>query len=110
MAAKELPQHQQQPLKTLYELGKNAHFHEVYIHKLGQQLGLGTVQYQSGRDKLARLARELEEAGYVRRRAGRYIFFFERSSGRRQSESQLEGFGYLSLTDEGHRIVEENLS
>jgi hypothetical protein len=50
MAAKELPQHQQQPLKTLYELGKNAHFHEVYIHKLGQQLGLGTVQYQSGRD------------------------------------------------------------
>ena len=109
MAPTELSEDQQQLMRTLYQLGENAYFHEVYVHKLGQQLGLGTVQYQRGRDELARLARELEEAGYVRRSSGGYGFFFERLSGRREAESQLEGFGYLSLTDEGRQMVEEDL-
>jgi hypothetical protein len=109
MAAKEPNQQQRQLLKTLYELGQNAYFRQVYVHKLGQQLGLGTVQHQRDRDELARLARGLEEAGYVRRSGGGYLFFFETPSGRRQADSQVEGFGYLSPTDEGRRMVEENL-
>jgi hypothetical protein len=109
MGARELDEQQQQLMKTLYELGVNTYFHEVYVHRLGQQFGLGTVQYQRDRDELAKLASELEEAGYVRRSPGRYVFFFERTPGRLQSEKRVESFDYLSLTDEGRREVKGSL-
>jgi Mn-dependent DtxR family transcriptional regulator len=109
MGARELDEQQQQLMKTLYELGVNTYFHEVYVHRLGQQFGLGTVQYQKDREGLAKLASELEEAGYVRKSPGRYVFFFEYTRERLQSERRVESFDYLSLTDEGRREVEDNL-
>jgi hypothetical protein len=107
MAAKELEEQHRQLLRALYELGQNSYMHEVYVHKIGQELGLGTVQYERGRDELARLARELEEAGYIQRSGGGYAFFYEKFPERNETESQVEGFGYLALTDEGRRKVEE---
>jgi hypothetical protein len=109
MRAKELDEQQQQLMKTLYELGQNTYFHEVYVHKVGQQLGLGTVQYQKDGEELARLASELEEAGYVRKSPGRYVFFFEYNRERLQSERRIETFDYLSLTDEGRSEAEGSL-
>lgn len=110
MAAKEIDEQHKRLLRKLYELGRNAYMRAVYVHRLGQELGLGTVQYEKDRDELARLARELEEAGYIRRSGGGYAFFYERNQERgRPAESQVEGFGYLSLTDEGRRKVEEDL-
>ena len=110
MGVNELDENQQQLIKTLYELGRNSYFHEVYVHKLGQQFGLGTVQYQTDRDELVRLANELEEAGYVRKSPGRYVFFFEYTPGSLQSERRVESYDYLSLTDEGRSTVEGSLS
>jgi hypothetical protein len=110
MPEKEIEEHHERLLRVLYELGRNAYMHAVYVHRLGQELGLGTVQYERGRDKLARLARELEQAGYIERGGGGYGFFYEIHPERNQAESQVEGFGYLSLTDEGRRKVEQDLS
>lgn len=109
MTEKELEEHHERLLRVLCELGRNAYSHAVYVHRLGQELGLDTVQYERGRDKLATLARELEDVGYIERSGGGYGFFYEIHPERNQTESQVEGFGYLSLTDEGRRKVEEDL-
>ena len=108
MRPNEINERQKQLLKNLYELANNAYLQQVYVHTLGQQPGLNTVQYQRVRDERARLALELEEAGYVKRSAGRFAFFFEGAARPRHAESRVEGFGYLSLTDEGRSKVEEN--
>jgi len=71
-------------------------------------MGMNTVGFGRDRDELAKSARELEEAGYIQRRGGRYTFHPEREE-RKQTESREEGYGYLSLTDEGRHKVEEEL-
>ncbi len=109
MTQKELEEQHEQFLRKLYELGRDSYLGEVYVHRLGQALGMGTVQYLEERDKLARLARELAEAGYLVRSGGRFVFFTESGLEIEQTESRKEGYGYFSLTDEGRRKVEEDL-
>lgn len=72
-------------LRTLHELGPNSYLGQVYVHRLGQQIGMNSVGFESDREELAEIARDLEEAGYIRRSSP----------------------GYFALTDEGKRRIEE---
>jgi hypothetical protein len=47
---------------------------QIYVHRLGQEMGLNTVGLEDDRAELVKLVRELEEAGYVRGSTGRYAF------------------------------------
>jgi hypothetical protein len=108
VAEKEIGEQPLQLLRVVYELAENDPAGSAYMHKVSQRVGLATVQYERDRDEFTRLTQELEEAGYIQRRGGRYHFFFERRDDGMKSESQEEGYGYLSVTDEGRRKVEED--
>jgi hypothetical protein len=59
-----------QLLRVLYELGRVSVLGQVYVHKLGQEMGINPVGFQDAREELAKLGRELEEAGYLQRSGG----------------------------------------
>ena len=109
-----LPQNEQkigerhrQFLKALDKLGRDSCLGQVYVHRLGQEMGMNSVGFEDDRDELAKLARELEEAGYIRRSGGRYTFYKETARERRRTDSQEEAYGYFMLTEEGERLIEE---
>jgi hypothetical protein len=66
-----------------------------------------TVGLEDDRAELVKLARELEEAGYVQGSGGRYTFHKEKKRESPQPDSMKEAYGYYALTDEGKRYVEE---
>jgi DNA-binding PadR family transcriptional regulator len=70
-------------------------------------MGLNTVGLEDDRAELVKLARELEEAGYVRGSAGGYAFYKETKREPAQPENMKEARGYYALTDEGKRNIQE---
>lgn len=70
-------------------------------------MGLNTVGLEDDRAELVKLARESEEAGFVRGRAGRYAFYTETKREPDQPENMKDAYGYYALTDEGKRKVQE---
>jgi hypothetical protein len=94
-------------LRALHRLGSHSYLGQVYVHRLGQEMGMNTVGLQDAREELAKLARELEEAGYIQGGAGGYAFYKETKREPPQLESMKEAYGYYALTDEGRRRIEE---
>ena len=109
MAEKEIEEQPLQLLRTVYELSGGDPARFVYVHEVAQKMGMGTVQYEKDRDEFTTLARELEEAGHIKRESDSYHFFFEKRAGHEtESESRAEGYGFFSITDEGRSRVEED--
>jgi hypothetical protein len=77
------------------------------VHRLGQEMEMKTVGLEDDRAELVKLARELEEAGYIRGSGGGYAFFKEATHERPQPEGMKEAYGYYALTDEGKRHIQE---
>lgn len=109
MAKREIGEQSMQLLNAVHELSGGDPARFVYIHEVAQQMGMSTVQYQKDRDEFTRLARELEEAGYIEKRSDGYHFFFEKRAGHEtEGENRTEGYGFFSITDEGRSKVEED--
>ena len=103
-----LSQHEQkigerhrQLLRALHRLGRHSYLGQVYVHRLGQEMGMNTVGIEDAREELAKLTRELEEAGYIQGGGGGYTFYKETKREPPQLESMKGAYGYYALTDEG---------
>ena len=92
-------------LRALHRVGRHSYLGQVYVHRLGQEMGLNTVGLEDDRAELVKLAHELEEAGYVRGSAGRYAFYKETKREPDQPENMKDAYGYYALTDEGKRNI-----
>ena len=94
-------------LRALHRVGRHSSLEQVYVHRLGQEMGLNSVGLEDDRAELVKLARELEEAGYVRGSAGGYAFYKESKREPAQPENMKEAHGYYALTEEGKRNIQE---
>jgi hypothetical protein len=94
-------------LGALHRVGRHSYLEQVYVHRLGQEMGMNAVGLQDAREELAKLAHELEQAGYIQGGAGGYAFYTETKREPPQLESMKGACGYYALTDEGKRRIEE---
>jgi hypothetical protein len=88
-------------------MGRHSYLGQVYVHRLGQEMEMNTVGLEEERAELVKLARELEEAGYIGGSGGGYPFYKETKREPNQPESMKEAYGYYVLTDEGKRHIQE---
>jgi hypothetical protein len=94
-------------LRAIHRVGRHSYLEQVYVHRLGQEMGMNTVGLEDDRAELAKLARELEEAGYIQGGGGTYAFYKETKRERDQPENMKGAHGYYVITDEGKRRIEE---
>jgi hypothetical protein len=79
-------------LGALEELANEDPDGVAHMHEAAQRVGLDSVGEEAAREEFATLVRDLEEAGYVEVRG----------------TDLATNYGMLSVTEEGHRLLEGN--